>query len=252
MKTRQEQLIGLLEEQGEIGVERLVELLKVSEATVRRDLTDLQETGVLVRTFGAARLVKEVSLVARTFNARRESQRAEKERIAQAAVQLVRPGMSVALDSGTTVWRVAAALKARAPLSVFTSALAAIEELGPIHGIKVHSAGGQFRLHNLDFIGSKAIAAFSGIKAQIAFVGTDSFIPGKGFFALDEESAALCSAIAGCGDQCVVVMDHTKIGAVASHLALRSEQASVLIVDSGLDRSEQARLANEPFKLILA
>src|SRR5208283_2492408 len=99
MKTRQEQLISLLEERGEIGVERLVELLNVSEATVRRDLTVLQDAGVLVRTFGAARLVKEVSLVARTFNARRESQRAEKERIAQMAAQLVQPGMSVALDS---------------------------------------------------------------------------------------------------------------------------------------------------------
>jgi DeoR/GlpR family transcriptional regulator of sugar metabolism len=252
VKTRKDQLIDLLQERGEVAVEHLVSLLEVSEATVRRDLAELQDSGLVVRTFGGARLAAEPSLIASTFNARREARRAEKERIARAAAELVQAGMSVAFDSGTTVWRVAAALKAKSPLTVLTSALAAIEELGPVPGNTVHCSGGRFRLANLDFTGTRAIAAFGGFTAQVAFVGTDRYRPGQGFFANDEESAALCAAIAGCAERVVVVMDHSKLDATAPHLALRCDEVDTLVVDSGLSPAQRSRLSAEPFAHLIA
>ena len=70
----------------------------------------LESAGQVVRTFGGARLAAESSLLERTFGQKRELLRREKETIAREAARLVSPGMTVALDSGTTVWRVAAAL----------------------------------------------------------------------------------------------------------------------------------------------
>jgi DeoR family fructose operon transcriptional repressor len=252
MKPRKDQLIDLLQERGEVAVEHLVALLEVSEATVRRDLAELQEAGAVVRTFGGARLAAEPSLIASTFTARREARRAEKERIARAAAELVAPGMSVAFDSGTTVWRVAAALKTKAPLTVLTSALAAVEELGPVAGNTVHCSGGRFRLANLDFTGARALTAFAGFKAQLAFVGTDRYVPGRGFFAADEESAALCAAIAGCAERVAVVMDHSKLEGSAPHLALPCDEVDTVVVDSGLGAAERARMSGEPFTIIIA
>jgi DeoR/GlpR family transcriptional regulator of sugar metabolism len=252
MKPRKDQLIDLLQERGEVAVEHLVALLAVSEATVRRDLAELQDAGVVVRTFGGARLAAEPSLVSSTFTVRRDSGRAEKERIARAAAELVEAGMTIVCDSGTTVWRVAAALKAKAPLTVLTSALAVVEELGPVAGNTVHCSGGRFRLANLDFIGARAIAAFAGFTAQVAFVGADRFVPGRGFYARDEESAALCAAIAGCAERVVVVMDHSKFAGTAPHLALACADVDTLVVDSGLSPEQRARLSGESFTHLIA
>lgn len=223
----------------------------MSEATVRRDLAALEGEGVLVRTFGGARLLEPASLVARTFGQKRQRLRQEKERIAQEAARLVQPGMIVALDSGTTVWRVAAALKDKAPLTLLTTALAAVEELGPVPGMRIFCTGGQFRPENLDFVGPTAVAAFAGLHADIAFVGADSLIVGRGLYSADQSSAAILSAIGACAGRRVAVLDHTKINAQGMFLGLPSDRLDCVVTDSGLDEQTRQALQTGPYELVV-
>jgi DeoR/GlpR family transcriptional regulator of sugar metabolism len=242
----------MLHERGELAVADLCAGLGVSEATVRRDLATLESAGVLARTFGGARLLAESSLVERTFGRKRQQMRREKERIALAAAEIVQPGQTVALDSGTTVWRVAAALKGKAPLTVLTTALAAVEELGPVPGMRVFCTGGRFRPENLDFVGPSAVAAFAGLRADVAFVGADSLLPGKGLYSADQESAALLAAIGACAARVVAVVDHTKIGAAGMFLGLPQERIDCVVTDAGLSEETRAALQDQPFRLVVA
>lgn len=252
VKQRQERLLALLDEQGELDVPAMVRALGASEATVRRDLASLEAAGLLVRALGGARSLGASSLVARTFAEKRGRMRKEKEQIARAAAGLVEPGMTVALDSGTTAWRVAVALREREPLTIVTSAMAPVEELGPLRSMSVLLAGGTFRLENLDFVGPAAIRQLKALRADIAFVGADSLVPGKGGFSLDEASAAVAGALARCADRKVVVLDHSKFDARGRHLVIPAAEIHCLITDPGLDEQTRSRLQSEDYELVIA
>ncbi len=232
---RQQRLVRLLRERGELDVATLVRELATSEATLRRDLTNLERSGDVVRTFGGARPAEARSLVVRTFGEKREQMRLEKEWIGREAARQVQPGMVVALDSGTTVWRVAAALREIRPLTVITSALAPIEELGAIEDVKIHLVGGRFRRENLDFVGPEVAEAYAGLRADYAFIGADSYVPGRGVYSTDAESGAIVSAIARCARQRVLVCDHTKFNARGCCLALASKFVACIVTDDGLE-----------------
>jgi DeoR/GlpR family transcriptional regulator of sugar metabolism len=242
----------MLRERGELAVAALCGSLAVSEATVRRDLAALESAGEVVRTFGGARPAGRDSLLERTFGQKRHLLRREKERIAAEAAKLVAPGMTVALDSGTTAWRVAAALRDKGPLTVLTTALAAVEELGSVGGMRIFCTGGQFRPDNLDFVGPSAVAAFAQLRADIAFIGADSLMIGKGLYSADQESAAVLSAIGACAQRRVAVVDHTKIGARGMFLGLPQERIDCVVTDAGLSEETRAALQDQPFRLVVA
>lgn len=251
ISQRQKEILNLLEEHDEVDLASLVKRLETSEATVRRDLHTLEATGLVIRTVGGARLVKNSSLVIRSFEKKRQQMREEKERIARAAVDLVKPGMIVSLDSGTTIWRLAAALKEKAPLRILTTALATIEELGSIEGMTVYLTGGKFRLENLDFVGPTAVEAFSNLHADIAFIGADSFIPGKGAYSLDETSAVVTAAMGRSAEKRVLVMDHTKFNSQGCWQVLPSTQIDYVVTDAGLDAKIRKQMENETYQLIV-
>lgn len=249
---RCQQLIDLLTERGEIDVLDLVKVLDVSEATIRRDLTLLQNKGELIRTPGGARLQTERSLVIRTFQEKWKQMRAVKEHIGRKAAQLVAPGMVVALDSGTTIWRIAAALKAKAPLTILTNALAVIEELGAIPGIQLYCSGGKLNPRNLDFVGPGSMLTASGLRADVAFLGADSLVPGKGIYTMDEASALSSAALAQCADRRLVVVDHTKIHARGCYRVISTKDINGVVTDSDLPENVLRELKAEPYELILA
>ena len=250
--ARQGRLLAMLRERGEAGVAAMCESLAVSEATVRRDLAALESAGRVVRTFGGARLAAESSLLERTFGQKRQKMRREKEAIAREAAGLVSPGMTVALDSGTTVWRVAAALKDKVPLTIVTTALAAVEELGAVGGMSIFCTGGRFRQDNLDFVGPAAVAAFARLRADIAFVGGDGLLIGKGLYSADQESAADLSALGDCSQRRVAVLDHTKVGARGMFLGLPQERIDCVITDWGVDADARRALEAQGVRLIVA
>jgi len=252
MKERHQQIISLLEESRELDIATLREQLSASEATIRRDLLFLEENGMVIRTIGGARLKEVPSLVVRTFEEREQKNQKEKELIAAAASKLVSPGMVVAIDSGTTAWRVAASLKQKGPLTVITTALAVIEELGPVDDISLFCIGGQFRKENLDFIGGNVIQELNKIHVDLAFLGADSLIiPGKGLFANDYFTSLISKAISLCCDKLTVVMDHTKINAQGAFLAVPTSDIDLVIIDSGLNDTSRNILESEPFELML-
>lgn len=251
-QRRLQEMLALLGQRAEMDVPTLAERLSVSEATIRRDLATLEKSGKLIRTFGGARLREESSLVARTFGEKRLYSRGEKEQIARAAAVLVEPGMVVALDTGTTVWRVAAALRGKGPLTILTSSLPVIEELGAVDANKIICAGGEFRAENLDFVGTATTTAFDRLRADIVFLGADSLIPGQGLFSMEQESANTIVILGRIADRRIVVADHSKFTKKGVYLALKQDDIGCVITDAGIDAETREQLSSAPYELIIA
>lgn len=249
---REARVLDLLKARRSLGVVALAKELDSSVATIRRDLGRLEARGLLVRTHGGAQLRELTSIVSHTLEQKRLVMRREKERIARRAAELVRPGMRVALDSGSTTWRVAAHLKGKAPLFVVTTALTVIEELGAVEGITLFTVGGQFHRDSLAFLGGAAEAAFSSLRVDLAFLAADCLIPGRGVFADTPEEANLIRAMARCADRCVVVADHSKLNRQGLFQALPPSMIQCVITDSGLEAKSRALLAKGPWQLLVA
>ncbi len=251
-RERHKQIMDLLVERGDMAVLELVRALNASEATIRRDLTRLQSAGKLIRTPGGARPLAEASLVIRTFQEKAERMRGAKEQIARRAVELVKPGMVLALDSGTTVWRMAALLKNKAPLTVLTNGLAVIEELGAVPGITIYCAGGRLNAQNLDFVGNWSIWGALALRADLAFLGADSLIPGQGLFSADEASAQSSAALAACAVRRIVLADSTKINARGCYRVLAAHEIHTVVLDAGVTKALVRQLRHDACQLLIA
>jgi DeoR family fructose operon transcriptional repressor len=232
---RKKKILKCLQNENELKVSDLVALTGASIATVRRDLQELEKDNLIVRTFGGVRAVDQKSLVARTFEQRSSLQSLEKQRIAAAAAQLVTPGMTIAIDSGTTCMYFAAALKGKAPLRIITSALAVIETLGGVPGMEINLVGGKFRLENLDFYGAVSINTFKQFHVDIAFMGCDALLPANGAFSHDQESAAISQAMGSRATERVLLCNSSKIGTSGAFLAFAPEEIDKIVTDRSND-----------------
>ena len=241
--ARRKQIAGFLSQNGEADVETLAKITGASDATIRRDLLELEKAGIILRTYGGAKIASEESLVARTFGQRDQLQGAAKQAIAAAAAKLVKPGMTVVIDSGTTCRKLASLLADRAPLQVLTSALAVVEALGEVKDIQIIVCGGIFRLANLDFVGS--MTDFSNFHADYAFLGCDSILPGRGFFADSLESAKISANMVECANQRIVLADHTKFRQKADYRFLTFAETGTLYTDKGLPAEDFEQLCKD-------
>src|SRR5262249_24447242 len=143
---RSEQILQELLRNGEVAVDKLAEQLKVSEATIRRDLTELERQGLLLRSHGGAVPVAPVLYQPvrppPPLPQQGEECAAEKRRIGLLAASLIADGEIIAIGAGTTTTQVARSIRHRKGITVLTNALNVAMELSHLADIKVVMTGG--------------------------------------------------------------------------------------------------------------
>src|SRR5690606_22187784 len=117
-EVRRSKLLELIQDQGKISIQDIVEQLKCSEATARRDLDILERSGRIIRTIGGAVIENGTLLGEQSFHNKHSFLREEKERIAASAAGLVEEGDVVCLTGGTTTFFIAKALKKHRNITV--------------------------------------------------------------------------------------------------------------------------------------
>ncbi|AMM31568.1 ArsR family transcriptional regulator [Sinomonas atrocyanea] len=165
---RHDEIIKMLTQRGSLTLKEVVDELGVSEATARRDINRLAEAGRLVRAYGGA-VIKGPAEVPFTYSD--STDRDEKQRIAQAAAELVSDSDTVVLDIGSTVLELSRLLAGR-PITVITSNLAVFEVMKGADRTELILLGGQFRRNYLSTVGFLAENAMRQLHADIAFLGT--------------------------------------------------------------------------------
>src|SRR5690554_5995225 len=140
---RRKWIIEQLERLGRVEVDDLADQLKVSTMTIRRDLDQLEEEGMLIRIHGGAvlpqPLIKEAS-----FQEKETRRMEQKQVIAKKALSRVKDGQTILLDSGTTTLEFAKLLKNRQDITVVTNDIKIATELFNTQ-LKVFITGGQLQ-----------------------------------------------------------------------------------------------------------
>ena len=218
--------------------------------TVRRDLDALAHEGRLVRTHGGAMLSRP-GVVEFAFQARGEVRSAEKRAIAAEAAALVRAGMSVSLDTGTTTLEVARAIAGIGDVRVLTSSLAVASALYAREGVELVLLGGVARKGSPDLQGEITEENLKRFSVDLAFLGADA-LSEKGLYTTDPAVARVSRAMMESARRRVVVADSSKFDATAFIRYAGWGEVDILITDSGANASARRLLKSSAKRVIYA
>lgn len=222
---------------GKVSVGRLARRLKVSTATIRRDLSELEGRGLLRRSHGGAVPIQQplYEPFRHTSNYHeQESQRsAEKRRIGLVAAELVADGEFLAIGAGTTATQVARSIALHRGLTVLTNAINVAMELSHRDDLKVIVTGGFLSGDWFALVGPGAIQSVGEIFVDKVFIGVDGIHPEHGLTTKYPDQATIHRAMMRQARCKVVVADHRKLGATAPALICPIDSVDVLITDRG-------------------
>lgn len=247
---RWDDLRTLIRDCGVIRIEDLCRELKVSPATVRRDLDQLEQSGAIRRVHGGAVSV-ESRLDEPVFADKTSLAAREKRRIAEAALAFVGPGDTIYLDGGSTVLELARLLRDRTNLTVVTNSLHAAHELSG-RGPRLILIGGELRRLSQTLVGPLTRLGLHELHLDKAFMGTIGFTLKEGLTTTDPGEAFTKELVLGQARQVVVLADSSKAGKISFARAGGWDKVQVLITDERLEKNFAKELVKTGIKIIRA
>jgi DeoR/GlpR family transcriptional regulator of sugar metabolism len=252
-RQRQERILEQIELSGGARVSDLVELLGVSDMTVRRDIAALARKGLVARVHGGATALSGRSAEEPGFAAKSGLQTDQKAAIAAAAAALVHAGDCVAISAGTTTFEVARELRLVPDLAVVTNSVPAAELLHSMarDDLTVVLTGG-VRTPSDALVGPVAVGALRSLHVDSLFLGVHGIDERAGLTTPNLEEAETNRALIASARQVVVTVDSSKWGVVGLSSMARLDNVDVVVTDDGLDAEAQRVLASRVGRLIIA
>jgi DeoR/GlpR family transcriptional regulator of sugar metabolism len=202
-------LLTRLRAEGRLVATELATELGLSEDTIRRDLRDLAAEGLLVRVHGGALPASPTNI---PLARRRDLQTDAKRRLAQATLRLLRPGMTVLVDGGTTTQALVAALDPGIALTVVTHSPGIALALEGHSQVDVVLVGGRLFRHSMVACGPEAQAGFARVRADVCLLGVTGVHPQTGLTTGDPEEAVLKRTMMESAAETLLMATPDKIG----------------------------------------
>ena len=205
---RQNQILGLARQTGQVLVDELAARFEVTPQTIRKDLNELCDARLLSRTHGGAMLASGVENVA--YEARRQMAAAEKGLIARRAAALIPNGSSLFITIGTTTEEVARALAHHEDLLVITNNIHVASILMPRPRIDVIMVGGALRKSDGGIVGEAAVDFMSEFKVDLAVIGASAIDEDGAMLDFDYREVRVAQAVMRNARKVMLVADTTK------------------------------------------
>ena len=227
MNERQEKILHLLEENGAISVRKLTSMLYASEATVRRDLTSLEQAGALKRTHGGAIPVTDTNRQVPLF-LREALNSEEKNELCRRAAEFVHDGDTVFLDGSSTAQYMVRHLRRFKDLVAVTYSLKTAGLLSDSH-IKTYCTGGLLLENSLVFIGHRAAEFANGINVDVCFMSCKGLSENGDLTDTSDEETPIRRAFLDRSRTRVFLMTANKIGKTYFHTLCRADEADAIL-----------------------
>jgi DeoR/GlpR family transcriptional regulator of sugar metabolism len=227
---RQEELLQLVETKGQVSVDELARHLGVSDDTIRRDLQNLEQRKLLLRTHGGA--VSTALLVHREtpFLTRTNANAGAKSKIGRAAAQLISDGETLIVNGGSTTFAFAASLGPRRNLTIVTNNVAMLPVLSPETVQDVYLLGGNYSMKlgsTVGFVGFRS----GNISVDTAIIGVSGLNAKDGLSTTFLEEASMLAQMITCARRAIVVADSSKFGVGAFAQIAPLDAIDILVSD---------------------
>lgn len=250
---RQATILREVSAQGAIRIADLAGSLRVSEVTVRRDIDQLVEQGLVDKVHGGVTVVGFASTTEPTFDRTRQLETESKAAIARSAAALVQPGQAIALMGGSTVYALAESLKDTPNLTVVTNSVPVSDLLARDFGPKwtIVLVGGE-RTPTDSLVGAVSVQAFREFNFDIAFMGTHGMEIEGGFSSPNMLEAQTNREVMKNSAETVILADNTKWGVRGFSSFAALQAADALVTDSGTSEAALETLRNHIGTVIVA
>lgn len=210
LSDRQIAILTLVNEQGFVATERLVETFGVTPQTIRRDINYLCEKNLLQRFHGGAG--RPVSTENEPYNDRKGSLPLNKRKIGEIVAQDIHDGASLFLNIGTTTEAVAEALLTKNNLRVVTNNLHVANILSTNASFEISVAGGILRNKDGGIVGHSTTEFMSQFRLDFGIIGVSGIDEDGSLLDFDPRETQTAKAIINNSDKVLLVADHTKFG----------------------------------------
>jgi DeoR family transcriptional regulator of aga operon len=236
---RAEKIMRALLRVGDISIEALVEQVGTSAPSIRRDLTKLEQRGLVRRTHGGATLVEPLLYEPfrhdTSFQARELRCADAKRRIGLAAAELICEKETVGLTAGTTTTQIGRALRHRRDISVITNALNIGMELCNQPAIHTTLTGGVLAwAWTFAMVGQSALDVLEDVNLDKAFIGVTGFDVERGATTLEVQEATVSRVMIRRAKHVILAADSSKLGQISPALICPTAGIGTLVTDTGL------------------
>lgn len=233
-EERRREIVTILERQGRVTVSELRKLFGISAVTARGDLDALHAGGMLVRSHGGG-IRPLVAGPDYPLKVRETIHHEEKQRMARAAVELIRPFQTVMIGSGSTCAELASQIRRSPPehLTVITYALNVALRLADSPHITLMLVGGIFRQVSTALVGPQAEQMIGELHADHCFLTTVGIDAAVGVTTLDILEAQLNAAMLNAARQVTILADSSKFGHRSLAVIANAKHLHRIITDEG-------------------
>lgn len=226
-KERQEFILREINLHNKVLTSDLCEAINVSEDTIRRDLSELAETGDIIKVHGGA-LSKSFHV---SFHSNGVYSHDNKKIIAQKAVSLIRDGMFVLTTGGTTILELAKALPQHLRATFFTGSLPAAMEYVHHPNIEVIFIGDRISKNSKITVGGDAISKIRQINADICFLGINAIDAESGLTDNDWEVVQVKKAMMNSSKKIVALTIAEKLNTQQKIKVAGIEELDIIITE---------------------
>jgi len=228
--------------QSELSVEELAQKFAVSDLTIRRDLDQLEAENAILRTHGGCILK---TTIGSSYQQRVAINFELKQAIGRAAATEVKAGDLILLNDGSTPFHLAPHLGQVGKLDVYTSSLAVLSVLSRFPAVRLYILGGEYN-PQMQFIGGSMMEqTLEGLAFDTVFLGTDAVDAEGNCLVSDPDVARLTEVMLRRGTRCVLLADHTKVGARGHFVYARLADFDAWYTTAGMYPIQLRRFSQE-------
>ncbi|MDU0205546.1 MULTISPECIES: DeoR/GlpR family DNA-binding transcription regulator [Paenibacillus] len=217
-------------------IAELAQEFNVHEATIRRDLEEIEQKGLAKRTHGGV-TIDQWTNNEPSFNERVVQQFDQKDRIGKMAASMVEDGEHIIIDSGTTTLHIAKNLVQRSNITVVTNDMNIATELRDAPGIKVIVTGGDLYPSSYMLNGMFTDHVLGSLHVQKAFIGIPVIHPKYGLMHPEAQLVPTKKGMINAAEKIIVVADDSKIGKVSLHTVAPCTSINTLITGSNVSEN---------------
>lgn len=229
LSMRQREIVELAGARDRVLVDELAVRFDVTPQTIRRDLNELCDRGLLARVHGGARAANSVSNIG--YAERRGVFAEEKRRIGRAAAELIPNNSSLILDIGTTTEQVARALYDHHDLIVITNNINVATILSGSVSKELFLSGGLVRQSDGGLVGEATVDFIRRFRVDLAVIGASALDTDGAVLDFDMREVSVARAIIATARKTMLVVDHSKFERRASVRICDASELDYVVTD---------------------
>lgn len=211
-EERKIKIAEIIKQGKSVKVSQLAKMFSVSESTIRRDLNELGNWGIIVRTHGGA-VGTNINKFEASFLQKQDEHSKEKELIGRLAASIINNGDTIILDSGTTTQYIARFMCAK-NVTVITNSIPLSYDLSNRDDIKVITTGGVIRPNTKATVGPIAERTIKEFRVDKAFIGANGISLTSGITTPKLSEANVKRVMMSVANKVYIVADDSKFGKV--------------------------------------